>query len=1006
MSEPKTNMPTQKKKISTRKLAALIITGLAILFLLSLIGGLIVMASMLKDKPELDLSNLENQESTIIYDINGNVIAELGVTIRENVSYDELPTSLIDAFVAVEDSRFYAHNGFDLPRFSKAIIDNIRTLSFGQGGSTFTMQLVKNSYFVDDEAGISAPRKVSRKVQEIALALELENTISKDSIFELYINKINFGGSRNIRGVQKASEYFFGKDVTELTLSESALLAGVINAPTAYNPFNHIEAATARRDVVLDLMHRHGYITEKEFELAKAVKVENLLVNPYGSSGGGNSYKYQAYIDQVITELYELTGLDPYYNSMHVYTYMDPEVQSLIDDIQKGNVDGYFEYPDEYFELASIVVNNKSGGIYGILGGRNYANGGALLLNHATEQYKQPGSSIKPILDYALAFENLGWATSHVLIDRPIVYPGTNSIVANATGQYYGQIRLLDAVGNSLNTTAIQTLQEVVNKTSNAYVVDYMQSMGYDVKLENFNIQYAIGGSDLEVSCLQMAGAQAALANQGNYIKPHTIQRVEFNSEKAPITPTYTPVNTLSPQAAYLTTELLYNNVVGGYSGFLGSLQDEYKVYAKTGTTDWGTAGRDYNIPIGAIKDAWITASTSEFTTATWMGYERASLDRQSYILREDYLRNIHGKTTNLILDKLAEVYGNPADIARPDGITNIQHILGVFPYTSIIPDMDPQYITNGEISAKDAKLLSPEDIDIENLSGANIGIDTDGQGTINIEWAPYPNEKQLSVAENTIDISLYGNNGEVLYEAYGNRLFDYSWVYGPIQYKADILVNNQLVETISNSDETFDKQYDLLPDTEVEVKAYYGFERGNVKSNILSKKAKIEDIDVKITLPGAEVNTKEGLEEWAKSYNLAINIVDTPTNDSSKVGTYRIKKVDTPNEYYPIDGYFTLKKSQILNAVLEVEYYIERFAISIDKKEIYPGDKFKLTVNSQENIRWEIVDGSEYLTQLENGEFEVAKDIKEEVKAKIRAYNENNTKAEIEITILKKSSE
>ena len=733
MSNPKTRK--KKSKLNKKKLIATIITVFSVLALISLLAGVAVIASMLQDKPELDLNKLESQESSIIYDINDNVIAELGLTIRENISYDQLPTSLIDAFVAVEDSRFYEHNGFDLPRFAKAILGNLKTLSFNQGGSTFTMQLVKNSFFVDDDAGKQAARSgldgVKRKIQEIALAMELENKISKDAIFELYINKINFGGNRNVRGVQKASQHFFGKDVSQLTLSESALLAGVINAPSAYNPYNHIEASTARRDAVIDLMERHGYVTKTEAELAKAVKVEDLLVDPYSGSKQGNGNDYQAYVDEVISEIYEVTGQDPFNTTMHIYTYMDPQVQNLIDDIQEEKTDGYIAFPDDYLEIASLAVNNKNGGIYGILGGRNYAGGGALLLNHATQQFKQPGSSIKPILDYALAFENLGWATSHVVVDKPITYPGTNAIIANANGKYVGQITLTDAVGNSLNTPAIQTLQEVINKTSNAYVVDYLQALDYDVKLENFNVQYGIGGSDLAVSCKQMAGGQAALMNYGNYIRPHTIRKVEFASEKAPIEPAYTPKSVLSEQAAFLTTELLYTNVMNGYSGFLSGLQDDYAVYAKTGTTDWGTAGQQYGIPTGSIKDAWLVASSSDFTVATWMGYEKASLDKPSYITWDDYVKNIHGRTTNIILDKLTEVYGKPAKLSKPDGITSISHILAVFPYTSPIKDMDPKYITTGLIASKDAKLLSPEDINIEKLSGANIGIDTDKKGTM-----------------------------------------------------------------------------------------------------------------------------------------------------------------------------------------------------------------------------------------------------------------------------------
>ena len=185
---------------------------------------MVVLGSMLKDAPKIDINNFESKESTQILDKDGNLIQDIGQQIRTNVSYDDMPSSLIDAFVAVEDSRYFEHNGFDLPRFTKAFLTNLKTLSFSQGGSTFTMQLVKNTYFTNDETGEMAARSklagVKRKVQEIFLAMQLENQTNKKRIFELYLNKLNFGGSGNIRGVQKAAEYYFGKDVSELTLSE------------------------------------------------------------------------------------------------------------------------------------------------------------------------------------------------------------------------------------------------------------------------------------------------------------------------------------------------------------------------------------------------------------------------------------------------------------------------------------------------------------------------------------------------------------------------------------------------------------------------------------------------------------------------------------------------------------------------------------------------------------------------------------------------------------------
>ena len=876
--------PKVKRKLNKVNLWAVIVSCVAIIGLVCLTIGLIVIVGMLKSKPELDVSEFTNSESSVIYDEDGNQIAELGTTIRENVTYDDLPNVLVDAFVATEDSRYFEHNGFDVPRFAKAFLSNLKTMSFSQGGSTFTMQLVKNTYFSNDETGQSASRSglsgVTRKVQEIALAMELEksNEVNKKTILELYLNKLNFGGNRNIRGIQKASEYYFGKDVSDLNLAESALLAGVINAPNAYNPFNNLELATQRRNEVLYLMKYHGYITEDEYQLARSIKVEDLLIDYTETSSGGSVSPYQAYIDQVISETYTLTGKDPYTTGMRIYTYMNKAIQKTMDSIQEENYDG-IAYPDDEFEIASIAVNNQTGAIVGILGGRNYASGGSLLLNHATEQKKQPGSAIKPILDYVLAFENLGWSTSHVLVDKPITYAGTSIVVANANGYYSGQVTLRDALGNSLNTPAIQTLQAVIDAKGKQYVVDYLNSMGIEISYDDFDIQCGIGGNKITVSCLDIAGAQAALLNLGQYTKPHTISRIEFLDGKSPITPTYTTTQTVSSEAAYMMDTLLESNVSGGYANLMQILIDDYKVYAKTGTTDWGTSGQAYGIPTGAIKDAWMVASSTNYTVATWIGYEKAQKDKQSYITVSDYLTNIQGKTTNAILDKTVSEYGSPTTLEKPSGVVSITHILGTYPYAATIEDMDEQYITTGYIKKEYATLVDPQTANISSMD-TNPTISYDGT-KLKITWPKYPDESALKEAEDTMDISLTRSDGSVIIGASGKRLFDYSWVYGPVRYKAEIKVNGTSTGTVSS--ETEENSFDVTATAgdKITACAYYGYEKLNISSSQKCVDVTVEDRDVIMTIP----NTTDTSEIKAYLENLGAKVdVIEKTGDSESL--------------------------------------------------------------------------------------------------------------------------
>ena len=939
-----------KKKISKTNLFAGIIVAILTIGIICLCMGLVVLTGMLKDRPQLNTEDFVSEQSSQIFDKDGELIAEVGSVKRENISYDDLPNHLVDAFVAVEDSRFFTHPGFDISRFTKAMLENIKSLSFSQGGSTFTMQLVKYTYFMDDEAGVGAAKSIERKVQEISLALDLEKQINKKTIFELYLNKINFGGTGNIRGIQKASQYYFGKDVSELNLSESAMLAGVINAPNAYNPHNNLDLATSRRNQVLYLMNYHGYITDEEYELAKSIKVEDLLTTSTKRGNAGSGTPYQAYIDEVIAETIQLTGLDPTVTPMKIYTCMDPEVQSVMDDIQAGDVEGYFEYPDELFEVASISINNHTGEINGILGGRNYSYGGALLLNHATDQYNQPGSTIKPMLDYALAFENLGWSTSHTVVDRPIMWAGTDVIVTNANGKYSGEITLKDAVGNSLNTPAVLTLQEVIDKKSSAYVVEYMNNLGFSqVTTEDFNVQYGIGGSTFQVSVLQLASAQTTLLNGGVHVTPHTIRRIEFMNGKEPITPTYDSVQALSEEAAFLTTELLYNNVYGPYANLMQILKDNYPVYAKTGTTDWGNAGKPYGIPQGAAKDGWMIASTSDYTICTWIGYERAIKDQNTYLSNSKYLANIQGKVCNMLLDKTVELYGTPSRITKPNTVTSISHILGTYPYVSPIEGMDEKYISTGYIKSADAKLVSPENITIEQLSGEFKASFNGVTGELTLNWPTYPDESKLQVASEEMDISLKRSDGSVIKEATGTRLFDYSWVYGPIRYKADIKRNGNVVETVTSENKDMVHKIEYTFGDQFEICGYYAYQDRDVKSNSACKTFTIADEELSVTVPDSK-KPLASIQEWAKAIGIELVYETIPTTDTSLVNTSVILNEKNEN----ITGKtMKMKQSEIAKASWTCQTYtLEDAKIEISGVPDSPISKgIEVTLNANTNL-------------------------------------------------------
>lgn len=947
-----------KKKVNAVRVWAIIVSALVVLALIGLLGGIFIISKLLQDKPTINLSDFDQAESSVIYDSQGEEIANLGTVIRQNVEYEEIPNCVVDAFVAIEDSRYFQHNGFDIPRFTKAIIENIKTMSFGQGGSTFTMQLVKNTYFVNDETGENASRSgasgIKRKVQEIALSFELEDAKSKQDIFESYVNKLNFGGSNNIRGIQKAAQYYFGKDLSQCTLVEGALLAGVINAPNYYNPFYNLEAAQERVTEVLYQMKNHGYITQAEYDLAKSVRVEDLLKDPYAKNSEGNGIPYQAYIDQVVNEVRTITGLDPYTTTMHVYTYMNKGIQEQMDKIQAGDMDDYLVYPDDYFEVASVCIKNTTGEVVGILGGRNYANGGQLLLNHATEQYKQPGSSIKPILDYALAFENLGWATDHVLTDKPMWLDETYSIpVINDSGTYTGDVTLRDALGNSINTCAIQTLQQVLAAKKYEYVVNYAQSLGYNFTLDEFNIQYAMGGSTCEVTPYIHAGAYAAIMNYGSYTPPHTIARIEFTNGKSPITPVYESTQVISEAAAYLTTELMYSNVQN-YGGTYSYVRNsDYPVYGKTGTTDYGNSATELGVPSGSIKDGWLVAATSEYTTATWVGYERVVANQPSYITKDYYYNDRpQGKIAHLILDAAYQYGGGtPTRLERPSGITSITHVIGTWPYAAFTEGMDESLRTTGLIKSDSVRLVTLAEPSVEGLSNLEVSLDSTNS-SLTIKWPKYPKEEDTQEASDTKDISLKNSAGDVIIAATGKNLFSYTKLYGPIRYMADVTITGSQTTTqhVVSSDENESITLSIRPGDKINVKGYYAYEKGSAKSNEVEKNLSSE---VTVTFPANA--SYEQLQSFANQYSFIT--LQTVTFDSShNIGDYVITSSSGGN----ITPGTQLKISD--STTFTITYYVDKPIQIVETSE---GENIVLTAvyDSSSSYTWNYpsIDGIVY---------------------------------------------
>lgn len=610
-----------KKTKSNRKLWKKIVTIILILCIICILVFAAFFAIIALTAPKFDPEAFNTQEQTVIYDINGDVLATLGTEKRENVSYDDLPQVLIDAIIATEDSRFFEHNGVDLPRFIKATILQLFGQNEAGGASTLTMQIVKNNLTKKNKIETNPIKKIIRKFQDVYLAVfKVEKKYSKESIMEFYVNDSFLGRS----GVEETSKYFFNKSTSDLTLPEAALIAGLFQSPGLDNPYKSIENAEERRDTVLYLMTRHGYITKEEAEFAKSISIESLLANNNIADG-----KYQGYIDTVVDEVEEKTGKNPYTIPMKIYTTMEPSIQNGIDNILSGKD---FTWENDVVQAGIAIVNAETGAISAIGAGRNRV--GERSFNFATQARRQPGSTAKPLFDYGPAMEYNNYSTYQLFNDEPWTYTNGPS-VSNWDGGYGGLMTLRYAVQYSRNVPALKTFQEVGAKN----IVKFVNSLGLNIALnassENYKLNangadnaineaYAIGGTALGFTPLEMAAAYSGFASGGYYTDPYTVTKIEYRNTDEVWEYKPKRARVMSDSTAYLMNNVLESAVTGGFNG--GALVWGSHVAAKTGTSNFSEETlKKYGLPSYAVNDIWTVAYTSKYSIALWYGYEKTS---------------------------------------------------------------------------------------------------------------------------------------------------------------------------------------------------------------------------------------------------------------------------------------------------------------------------------------------------------------------------------------------
>ena len=645
----KTRNARSNKNSSLRKVVNVFFVCLFI-FLIACIGiGAGMYAAIVQEIDDMNIQELALVRSSIVYytDENGNshevdYLSNDGNSIW--VESGEISEVMKEAIVAIEDERFYRHGGVDLKRTFGAVLGYVREKLGGSiasyGGSTITQQVIKNITSEKD-------RTATRKIKEMMRAVALEKQLSKDEILTLYLNVIFL--SNNCYGVEAASNRYFGKSASELDLTEAALIAGITQRPSYYNPLKNPENALTKRNTVLSKMYETGKITKEEYE--EAIKSDlGIHESQFNVQDNVYSYFVDTVINEVINDLQTEKGYTESFatqqvlgGGLKIYTTMDLDIQNAMEDVFENSKT--FTSGAKNAQAAMVIIDPNTGEIKGVIGGkgRKTASRG---LNRATQTRRQPGSSIKPLTVYTPAFEKRELTPSSILVDEPIKIKDWSP--KNSYSGFKGSITVKKAIEISANIPAVKALQKVGTDTSYIYAKDKFHLGVVDADKDLSPL--GLGGLTNGVTVKEMSAAYAAFANGGYYCEPYTYTKVLDSANRVLLEKKTNKEQIIGKDTSYIMSQMLYG-VVNSSSGTgkLARLSDKNMgVYGKTGTTN-----NDY--------DKWFVGYTPYYVGAVWFGF-----DQQKSIRSAGIRSNISAKLWSETMEKVHE--GLPAKtIEMPD---------------------------------------------------------------------------------------------------------------------------------------------------------------------------------------------------------------------------------------------------------------------------------------------------------------------------------------------------
>ena len=533
--------------------------------------------------PNMDETLIPDAASQF-YDINGNVIyTTLSEERRVPVSIDKIPKHVQQAFIAIEDNRFYEHSGIDYRGTARALVSTLSGREV-QGGSTITQQLAKNAFLTQE-------RSIIRKIKEAFIAKELEHKYTKDEILTMYLNQIYFG--QGAYGIESASLYYFGKHVQNLDIAEAATLAAIPKSPNYYNPFENPKESKNRQELVIDQMVKYGFISVDSAAKAKAKKM--VYSTSHKQQNNPRGYFFDMISQKVIAEV----GADALYKGgLKIYTTLDMDMQLAAEKAMR-HLPNYYTDGKKLTQpqMALAAVDPKTGYVKAMIGGR-----GQDKFNRATLAVRQPGSAFKPFV-YLTAMQN-GFTPASIIEDKEEEF-AKGWKPQNSDMQWHGKVSLRTALKRSLNVPTIKLAREVgVDK-----IVANVEKMGITTLVDSgaysdVNLAMALGGLSKGVNPLEMASAYGVLATNGLYNKPIALLKIVDRDGKVLYQAKPQSKRVVDAASAYLTTNMLEDVLVSGTGGGMGIGRP---AAGKTGTTD-------------TYIDAWFVGYTPDLSTAVWVG--------------------------------------------------------------------------------------------------------------------------------------------------------------------------------------------------------------------------------------------------------------------------------------------------------------------------------------------------------------------------------------------------